>query len=169
MANTEAFKVLILALGAGLRRGEIDRLLWRQIDFKAGVIRIEATEVGDLKSEDSAGQVAIDETLCGILQGFKAKARSQFVIEGPEEEKASSRAWGHAYRCTPTFDFLSAWLRKQGVDVNKPLHTLRKEAGAMVATPPRHLRCEPVLASCRHPSDGDVLRRPQRTCNREHR
>jgi hypothetical protein len=134
VANTEAFKILILALGAGLRRGEIDRLLWRQIDFKAGVIRIEATEVGDLKSEDSAGEVAIDETLCGILQGFKAKARSQFVIEGPEEEKASSRAWGHAYRCTPTFEFLSTWLRKQGVDNNKPLHTLRKEAGAMVAT-----------------------------------
>jgi Integrase len=134
LANTEAFKALILALGAGLRRGEIDRLLWRQIDFRTGVIRVEATEVGDLKSEDSAGEVAIDKTLCGILQGFKAKARSQFVIEGPEQEKASSRAWGHAYRCTPTFDYLSAWLRKQGVDGNKPLHTLRKEAGAMVAT-----------------------------------
>ena len=67
------------------------------------------------KSEDSAGEVALDKTLCGILQGFKAKARSQFVIEGPEQEKASSRAWGHAYRCTPTFDYLSAWLRKQGL------------------------------------------------------
>jgi integrase len=102
--------------------------------FQDRVIRVEATEVGDLKSEDSAGEVAIDKTLRGILQGFKAKARSQFVIEGPEQEKASSRTWGHAYRCTLTFDFLSAWLRKQGVDGNKPLHTLRKEAGAMVAT-----------------------------------
>ena len=134
LANSEAFKALILALAAGLRRGEIDRLLWRQIDFRTGVIRVEATEVADLKSEDSAGEVAIDATLCGLLQGFKAKARSQFVIEGPEEEKAISRAWGHAYRCTQTFDFLSAWLREQGVDGNKPLHTLRKEAGAMVAT-----------------------------------
>ena len=51
-----------------------------------------------------------------------------------EEDDASSRTWGHAYRCTPVFDFLTAWLRKQGVEGNKPLHTLRKEAGAMIAT-----------------------------------
>ena len=35
-SDPEAFKALLLALGAGLRRGEIDRLLWRQIDFTAG-------------------------------------------------------------------------------------------------------------------------------------
>ena len=132
--NTEAFKALILALGAGLRRGEIDRLLWRQIDFRTGVIRVEATEVGDLKSEDSAGEVAIDKTLCGILQGFKAKTRSQFVIEGPEQKKASSRAWGQAYLLHPLSIAFRHWLRKQGVDGNKPLHTLRKEAGAMGET-----------------------------------
>ena len=130
----EAFKVLVLALGAGLRRGEIDRLLWRQVDLKAGVIRIEATEVGDLKTEDSSGEVAVDGTLSGLLQGFRARATSQYVIEGMEEGAASSRTWGHAYRCTPVFDFLTAWLRKQGVEGNKPLHTLRKEAGAMIAT-----------------------------------
>jgi integrase len=130
----EAFKVLVLALGAGLRRGEIDRLLWRQVDLKAGVIHIEATEAGDVKTEDSAGEVAIDATLCEILQGFKARATSQYVIDGMEDETASSRPWGHAYRCTPVFDFLTAWLRKNGVEGNKPLHTLRKEAGAMIAT-----------------------------------
>ena len=132
--NREAFKVLVLALGAGLRRGEIDRLLWRQVDLKAGVIRIEATEAGDLKTEDSTGEVAIDATLCGMLQGFKARATSQYVMEGVEQEAASSRAWGHAYRCAPVFDFLTAWLRENGVEGNKPLHTLRKEAGAMIAT-----------------------------------
>lgn len=130
----EAFKVLVLALGAGLRRGEIDRLLWRQVNLKAGVILIEATEVGDLKTEDSTGEVAIDTTLCGILQGFKARAISQYVIGGMDDETVSSRTWGHAYRCTPVFDFLTAWLRKNGVEANKPLHTLRKEAGAIIAT-----------------------------------
>ena len=103
----------MLALGAGLRRGEIDRLLWRQVDLKAGVIRIEATEAGDLKTEDSTGEVAIDATLSGMLQGFRARATSQYVIEGVEEDTASSRAWGHAYRCTPVFDFLTAWLREK--------------------------------------------------------
>ena len=131
--QSEAFKVLVLALGAGLRRGEIDRLLWRQVNLQAGVIHIEATEAGDVKTEDSAGEVAIDRTLCDILQGFKTRATSQYVIDGMGEA-ASSRAWGHAYRCTPVFDFLTAWLRKNGVEGNKPLHTLRKEAGAMIAT-----------------------------------
>jgi integrase len=132
--DPESFKILILALGAGLRRGEIDRLLWRQVDCNAGVIHVEATEAGDLKSADSAGEVAIDETLCEILQGFKARASSQFVIEGPDVEKANSRAWGHAYRCTSKFEKLSFWLRANGVEGNKPLHTLRKESGSIIAT-----------------------------------
>lgn len=78
----EAFKALLLALGAGLRRGEVDRLLWRQVDFAAGVIRIEATEASGLKTEDSAGSVPIDVGLVSLLRGFKAKARGQYVIEG---------------------------------------------------------------------------------------
>jgi hypothetical protein len=57
ITDPDAFLTLLLAIGAGLRRGEIDKLLWRQIDFQAGTIRIEATEVGGLKSEDSAGAV----------------------------------------------------------------------------------------------------------------
>jgi integrase len=60
-ANPEAFKILLLALGAGLRRGEIDRLLWRQIDLDGGEIHVEVTEAGGLKSADSTAKVAIDE------------------------------------------------------------------------------------------------------------
>jgi len=41
--DPEAFKALLLALGAGLRRGEIDRLLWKQVDFTAGLIHVETT------------------------------------------------------------------------------------------------------------------------------
>jgi len=130
----EAFKVMLLALGAGLRRGEIDGLLWRQIDLTRGEITIETTEASGLKSEDSAGVVAIDGRLSEILQGFRAAATGQFVVEGIEEDSAPSRTWGYTYRCNPVFDFLNAWLRKSGVDCNKPLHTLRKESGAMVAT-----------------------------------
>jgi hypothetical protein len=104
------------------------------LDLSAGVIRIEATEVGDLKTEDSSGEVAIDEALSGILQGFRAQATSQYVIEGMEEDTASSRAWGHAYRCTRFSIFSPDGFRKNGVEGNKPLHTLRKEAGAMIAT-----------------------------------
>lgn len=132
-ANPECFKILLLAIGAGLRRGEIDRLLWRQIDLDGGEIHVEVTEAGGLKSADSTGKVAIDETLCGLLRGFKAKAASQYVIEGGAGE-GGSRAWGQRYRCQDTFDSLLAWLRKNGVEDRRALHTLRKEAGAIIAT-----------------------------------
>jgi integrase len=131
--DPEAFKALLLALGAGLRRGEIDRLLWRQIDFAAGVIHVETTEAGGLKSEDSVGDVPIDPTLASLLRGFRARAQGQFVIEEGTGFTAS-KPWGQRYRCEGVFYRLTQWLRKNGVEGSKPLHTLRKEAGSIIAT-----------------------------------
>ena len=132
-SDPEAFKALLLALGAGLRRGEIDRLLWRQIDFTAGVIRIEATEAGGLKTEDSAGTVPIDVGLVSLLRGFKAKARGQYVLEEGSGVTAS-KPWGQRYRCADVFSRLTQWLRSHGVQGAKPIHTLRKEAGSIIVT-----------------------------------
>jgi integrase len=36
------------------------------------------------------------------------------------------------YRCNAVFDRLMEWLRKQGVNGPKPLHTLRKEYGSLL-------------------------------------
>ncbi len=46
MAETdpEAFKVMVLALVCGLRRSEIDNLLWRAFDFTGSTLRIETSE-----------------------------------------------------------------------------------------------------------------------------
>lgn len=38
------------------------------------------------------------------------------------------------YRCEPHFEDLYVWLRKQGVTARKPLHELRKELGALLAS-----------------------------------
>ncbi len=131
--HPEAFKILLLALGAGLRRGEIDRLLWRQINLDTGEIHIEVTEAGALKTAGSSARVAIDETLCALLRGYKANADSQFVIDGGKG-KGGSRAWGQLYRCQSAFDYLLYWLRQNGVEERRALHTLRKEAGSIIAT-----------------------------------
>jgi integrase len=132
-SDRDAFLALILALGGGLRRGEIDKLLWRQVDCYAGVIHIEATEVGKLKSSDSAGDVAIDSALSSILQGFRARAKAQFVIEEGTSSRAS-QPWGRSYRCENVFKRLTNWMRVHGIESNKPLHMLRKEAGSLIAT-----------------------------------
>lgn len=129
-SEPEAFKVLLLALCLGLRKREIDSLLWRQVDLDAGVIGIEATEHFRPKSEDSAGDVDLDPELIHLLRGWKAAASGEFVIEGGDSTEFKSRV---SYRCEPVYTVLYAWLRKHGVKAQKALHEMRKEAGALVA------------------------------------
>jgi integrase len=129
------FLVMFLGVAAGLRRGEIDRLLWSHVDFRRKRIYVEDTAQGSLKSEDSRGAVDIDDKTVELLRGFHAKATTNFVIDAPQAEEAEfSRLWGLRYRCSAVFEKVTAWLRANGVESNKPLHTLRKEAGSIIAT-----------------------------------
>jgi integrase len=129
------FLVILLGMAAGLRRGEIDRLPWDHVDFRKRQIFVEDTEAGAVKSSDSRGAVDIDERTIELLRGFHAKADTEFVIDAPQAEEADfSRPWGQRYRCSSVFEKVNAWLRANGVEGNKPLHTLRKEAGSMIAT-----------------------------------
>jgi hypothetical protein len=76
------FLAFLLALGAGLRRIEIDRLEWAAFRFEANLIRIEPTRYFDVKTEHSIGDVAIDHELMSVFRGYAASAHeSGFVIE----------------------------------------------------------------------------------------
>jgi integrase len=130
MRHPEQWKILLLALGAGLRRGEIDALLWRQVDFDRGIIRIETTEVFQPKSAKSAGAVEIDKELVAILRGYHAIAKTEFVIETDVEAKPSAKYSRN--RATPAFNGLCEWLRSKGLEGLKPIHTLRKEFGSLI-------------------------------------
>jgi integrase len=122
---------MVLALSAGLRKGEIDTLCWHQIDFERGLIRVEHTDKASLKSADSRGEVPIDTSVVELLRGFRARASDVFVIESVEGT-AGPQTWGRSYRAQPVFDKVTAWLRKHGVTARKPLHELRKELGALI-------------------------------------
>ena len=60
------------------------------------------------------------------------------------------------YRCERIFDRLNAWLHAKGVTANKPLHELRKEIGAQIAThhgiyaASRFLRHSDITTTARH-------------------
>lgn len=129
-SHPESYKVLLLALCCGLRKREIDCLMWEQVDLDQGTIRIEATEHFRPKSEDSAGDLDLDPQLVALLREWKAEATGQFVIEGRAASDFKSRV---SYRCEAVYAPLYEWLRKQGVTAQKALHELRKEAGALVA------------------------------------
>jgi integrase len=131
--DSPAFLVVLIALAAGLRKGEIDTLCWHQIDFERGLIRVENTDTASLKSADSRGEVPIDLGVAELLRGFRARATGAFVIEGGDGV-AGPRAWGRNYRVQSVFDRVTAWLRKHGVTAKKPLHELRKELGALITS-----------------------------------
>ncbi len=129
----EAFKVMILALVCGLRRAEIDNLLWRAFDFANSSMRVESSEFHELKSEDSAGKMDLDADTLALFQAYRAKKpKAVFVVESPLKHQSNAKAG--RYRCNPVFKKVLAWLRKHGVDGHKPLHTLRKEIGSIIAS-----------------------------------
>ena len=132
-ADPEAFKVIVLALMCGLRRSEIDNLLWRMFDFSRSLLRVESTEFHELKSEDSAGEIDLNPATLTLFKDYRAKAATAaFVIESTGKSGNEMRSRG--YRCDAIFNRVISWLRLQGVTDPKPLHTLRKEIGSIIAS-----------------------------------
>jgi integrase len=126
----EQFKILLLSLFAGLRRNEIDKLLWSSIDFDKGTVRIEATSYFSPKTETSIGNVALDPKVLAILKDYHTNAKGLFVIESKKEVRLGTH-YRH-YRANHHFAQLTDWLREHGVTASHPLHTLRKEYGRLV-------------------------------------
>ena len=126
----EQFKIFLLAFGAGLRRGEIDRLTWKQFRWDRGILSIEANEYGQNKTPASDEEIDLGADLIDYFKTTMAAGRGDFVVAS----KAAATAAPHwnRYRCDGHFKDLLAWLRSKGVVVRNPLHTLRKEFGSLI-------------------------------------
>ena len=124
--------IFILAVSSGMRRNEIDKLTWRQINFDKNRIDLDATKYFKPKSENSGTEVDIDPELTTLLRGYHAKYKNagEFVIQSDIMPLLKSKV--PQYRANRHHQALITWLRKQGVDARKPIHTLRKEAGSEV-------------------------------------
>jgi integrase len=128
--HPEMFKIFLLASCAGLRRAEIDSLLWEQVKFDAGIISIHPTKYFHPKSEDSIGNIEVDPELLAVLKEMKRETGSHFVIESSVDARPDA-TFDH-YRCSYLFEKLIVWLKEHGVSGTKPLHQLRKEFGSLV-------------------------------------
>ena len=126
----EQLKIFLLGSMAGLRRKEIDLLEWSSMRFDDNVIRIRATEFFKPKSEDSVGDVGIDNELAELFRKAQETATGTFVIEADAAPPIAPRH--SVYRCDEHFKPLIAWLRARGLDGRAPLHTLRKEFGSII-------------------------------------
>ena len=129
----ELFKIVLLALGAGLRRDEIDKLQWKQIKWDRNAIRVEVTEHGSTKSAESEADVDVDPGLLEILKAYLPKPGhgSPFVIESPVQPRPESTR-NHHYRCNRLFKEAVEWLRGKGLTARNALHSLRKEFGSQI-------------------------------------
>jgi integrase len=127
----EQFKIFCLALLCGLRRREIDTLLWRSVDLEKAVIRIERTQYFQPKSEESAGEVDLAKELVDLMRAWKAKGLGEFVIASPNPPRYETSRTN--YRAQRDFEALGEWLASKGVSANKKLHELRKECGSVIA------------------------------------
>jgi integrase len=128
----EAFKIFILAACCGLRKLEIDRLIWTAFRFDEGILRIQATKYFSPKTEDSIGDIVLEPELVALFRGYhvREESQSEFVIQSPNRPRPALRH--EIYRCQRIFDYLIGWLRDKGVATQTPLHTLRKEFGSVI-------------------------------------
>lgn len=134
-SDPEVLKCLFLTLVCGLRRSEADTLLWEQIDLDAGTVEVMDTVHKRLKSQGSAGEIAMDPQVVAMFREWDKSKRGPFVLEsalnprGRERKKQFRR-----YRAEPTQLRLLAWLRAKGVPSHRPIHLMRKEVGSVIAT-----------------------------------
>jgi hypothetical protein len=123
--SPEAYKLFLMCLCAGLRRGEADVCLWTQLNADDNSIRIEANKYIEPK-HGSGGTVYVDPSLMKELLNFKGPAQEGFVVDSPLEWKATTY---RRYRCEPHWRTLIEWLESNGIDAKKKVHELRKLFG----------------------------------------
>ncbi|MEQ2005811.1 MAG: response regulator [Limisphaerales bacterium] len=86
--NPEAYKVLLLACGAGFRKGEIDALECGHFGFDKGLVVVESTEFHDLKTEESEAAVEVDPVLAKELKRLLPAASRFYVVADTSHEAA---------------------------------------------------------------------------------
>jgi integrase len=130
--RTEQYKVFLLAAMAGLRRNEIDKLLWSAFRWDESKIRVERTQYFRPKSEESEREIEVDTELIELFRDYYAeRGTSEFVIASDQAANPGAVSFDD-YRCADELTALVNWLRKKGVRSNTPLHTLRKEYGSQI-------------------------------------
>jgi len=68
-SSPEEYKVFLLAVGACLRKKEIDLLEWSSFRWEENVIRVEPTRYFDPKSEDSIADLPVDREVMNVFRG----------------------------------------------------------------------------------------------------
>ena len=129
----EMWKILYLAIVAGLRYREIDNLRKQDVSASSRRISIQAHGEYEPKTHASEADVTVSENAAMVLEEMINNTKGEWFVTDARIKRSP------AYRTGAHHDALIAWLRnyeerdiKPLADVHKPLHELRKEAGTLV-------------------------------------
>lgn len=134
--HPEAYLLLLLELGLGLRRHESDKAEWGWIFSDTGgrtFLEVKATPYFMPKSRESR-TIPLAKVIYDTLLAYKTESR--FIVPGREPKlyTPGKEPKNLVYRCDLHHRALSCWLRLQGLTDGKPCHVLRKQFGSYVAT-----------------------------------
>lgn len=133
--NPQLFTIFLLAIGAGLRRGEIDRLRWRELVQISQQVEVIKSDVFDPKSYTSLRKVKLPPQFYEIVLRFRGDASlDAFVIPSPRPVMPNIRS--RKYRCDPEMKALNVWLESKGVRPRdrKKIQALRKMFGDAICS-----------------------------------
>jgi integrase len=133
LPHPDAYAILFLELGLGLRRNEADKAEWAwcsQTRDDRRYLEVRESDIFTPKSKCSRTiPIAVD--VWQALESVRIDGAKFIVTAQPRQRASSSRS---SYRCDSSHRTLVEWLRGMGVNSVKPCHALRKEFGSYVAT-----------------------------------
>ncbi|MDB6064061.1 MAG: hypothetical protein JWR26_269 [Pedosphaera sp.] len=135
--HPEAYLLLILELGLGLRRHESDKAqkdwFFEDADGRT-YLEVKETPFFTPKSKERR-VIPVAKVLYDTLK-LHFRDDNLFVVPGrqPKIYAPGKQPKNIVYRCDMHHRALASWLRLQGITDEKPCHVLRKQFGSYVAT-----------------------------------
>lgn len=136
--HLEEYALLLLELGLGLRRNEADKAqkdwLFTDADGRH-FIKVQETPYFRPKNKESRS-IPVELTLYTAIKAVMDGHVSPFIVPGrlPKHHDRKDAPKSLVYRLDRHHRALATWLRRHGIDDDKPCHRLRKEFGSYVAT-----------------------------------
>lgn len=134
LPHPDAYAILFLELGLGLRRNEADKAEWawcNQTRDGRRFMEVRETDVFKPKSKRSR-IIPIAEDVWEALTSVRIEGAG-FIVTAEIRRKRKDSPLS-SYRCDSGHRILVEWLRRMGVTAAKPCHAMRKEFGSYVAT-----------------------------------
>lgn len=158
---------LLLSFCGGLRRKESDLLEWHQVQLhhpSGPRIGLAITKHFKAKNKAHAKSIPLDAEVAAILEKYYRKyPDTEFVLQSDRD--VNPKGIGKP-RCHHTWQALMKWLRAKGVDDIKPIHSLRKSIGSLMAekhgihAAQRHLRHTTPAITSKYYSNSEAVETP---------